>query len=81
MTNVLTRSVALIKAKSDDYKHRWRSFYDSKFAFNDNMYPKVRGSWYKEAGPKRDYNRVDNYKIATPQGANPKTAGSELHIQ
>jgi hypothetical protein len=34
-------------------------------------YPKVQGSWYKAAGPKRDYNIIENYKILTPAGANP----------
>ena len=24
------------------------------------------GSWYKQAGPKRDYNIINNYKILTP---------------
>lgn len=80
LTTVLTKSVALIKSKKEEYKTRWRAFYDAKFAYNNEHYPKVTGSWYKEAGPKRDYNRLDNYKIATPQGANPKTVGSELHL-
>jgi hypothetical protein len=66
LTYVLTKSVALIKSKAEDFKARWRHFYDTKFAFNDSMYPKVRGSWYKEAGPKRDYNILENYKISTP---------------
>lgn len=38
----------------------------------------MTGTWYKAPGPKRDYNILQSYKIATPQGSNPKTANSPL---
>lgn len=74
LTQVYTKSIALIKSKKEEFKEKWRVLYDSRFQNNENSYPMVHGSWYKAAGPKRDYNIIQNYKILTPQGANPKTA-------
>lgn len=42
-------------------------------------YPKIRGSWYKKAGPKRDYNTLQNYKITTPASTNPRNAEQIQH--
>ena len=66
LTYVVSKSLSLIKIKEEEFKLKWRSFYENKFAFNDGMYPKVRGSWYKEAEPKREYNILENYRISTP---------------
>jgi hypothetical protein len=66
VTQVYTKSIGLIKSKKDEFKEKWRTLYDSRFQNNDINYPKVLGSWYKAAGPKRDYNIIENYKILTP---------------
>jgi hypothetical protein len=65
-TNIFTRATNLIKAKRDEFKSKWRSYYEAKFLQNESNYPKVIGSWFKAAGPKRDYNILQNYKITTP---------------
>lgn len=66
LTILLTKAVIFIKTKKEEYKARWRNYFDSKFMIIDQNYPKVRGNWYKAAGPKRDYNILQNYKITTP---------------
>jgi hypothetical protein len=70
--------VHLIKSKREEFKEKWRNHYEAHFVSNENNYPKVMSSWYKSPGPKREYNILQNYKVATPAGANPKTTGTPV---
>ena len=66
LTSFLSRAISSIKQKKEDYKQKWRVYYEAKYAQNDIYYPKVRGAWYKAPGAKREYNTLDNYKVVTP---------------
>lgn len=63
---VLQRISQFIKTKKEEHKLKWRNFYEAKFAQNDLYYPRIKGQWWKSAGPKREYNLIENYKIVTP---------------
>lgn len=30
---------------------------------NEQVYPKIKGSWYKSPGTKRPYHTINNYKV------------------
>ena len=68
VSQAYSKSIGLISSKKEEFKTKWRLQYEGRFADNEQNYPKVRGSWYKASGPKRDYNIIQNYKILTPAG-------------
>jgi len=55
-----------LKQKLPDFKDKWRQYYEAKFAYNDLYYPRIKGSWWKTPGPKREYNLIHNYNIVVP---------------
>ena len=63
---MLQRINSFMKSKKEEFKQKWRNYYEAKYAYNDQYYPRIKGSWWKTPGAKREYNLLDNYKIVTP---------------
>ncbi|CDW80460.1 set domain protein [Stylonychia lemnae] len=63
---LLTRINTHLKSKQAEFKSRWRNYYEAKYAYNDQYYPRIKGQWWKTPGAKREYNPIENYKIVTP---------------
>lgn len=63
---MLQRVSQHIKSKKEEFKFRWRNYYEAKYVQNDLYYPRIKGQWWKSPGAKREYNLIENYKIVTP---------------
>ena len=72
---MLQSSVQHLDRKKNDFGNKWRAFFEAKFKSNLAS-PHVHGNWYKQGGPKREYNTIENYKIVHTEDTNSKSNGN-----
>lgn len=63
--------------KKSDFSGKWRLYYEERFSENQS-FSRVQ-SWYKAAGPRRQYNYIDDYKVVASLNSKEKSAFNKVN--